>query len=42
VNNNEIPHICAGRRHNKTLKTVEQHRIGEKGEEMQWTGVRST
>jgi hypothetical protein len=32
-NNNEIHHICVGTRHNETLKTVEQHRVGGKGKE---------
>jgi hypothetical protein len=29
VNNNEMYHIYVRIRHNETLKTVEQHRIGE-------------
>jgi hypothetical protein len=39
VNNNEIHHICVGTRHTETLlKTINQHRMGEQGEEVQWRG----
>jgi hypothetical protein len=37
-----IHHICAGTRHKETLKTVKQHRMGKKGEEVQWRGVTLT
>jgi hypothetical protein len=30
MNNNEMHHIYVGRRHNKTLKTVEQYRVGKR------------
>jgi hypothetical protein len=36
---NEVHHICVGTRHKETLKTVKQHRIGEKGKEEQWWGL---
>jgi hypothetical protein len=39
MNNNENHSIWVGTRHKETLRTVEQHRMGEKGKEVQWRRV---
>jgi hypothetical protein len=38
ANNLDIHPICVGTRCKETLKTVKQHKVGEKGEEVQWRG----
>jgi hypothetical protein len=39
VNNNETLHLCGNETQGNTLKTVKQHRMGGKGEEVQYRGV---